>query len=91
VPAALLAAALGLAPAAPAASPKHNATIREQTGNGYRLTVSVGKSGKTGRLKLTCPDGKSLGETGRFDINKNGAAMTPPTRSRRAPRASRAC
>jgi hypothetical protein len=33
--------------------------------------VPAAKSGKSGRLKVACPDGRSLGQSARFDI-KNG-------------------
>ena len=82
VPAALLAAVLGHGARRERGEPEAQRDHSPADWNGYKLTVSVGKSGKTGRLKLTCPDGKSLGETSSFDISKKGK-FTAKKRKRR--------
>jgi hypothetical protein len=65
----LLAVLASTAAGAAAPAPRHSAHVVETTSQGYTLTVSVGASGKTGTLALSCPSGQRLGTSARFEIH----------------------
>jgi hypothetical protein len=56
------------------ALPKHGTTVMERTANGFAIAVAVSRDGKSGRMSLRCPNGKSLGRTPGFPIR--GGAFT---------------